>query len=106
MQIHIYLEGLAAPVTSIELPDDPNGLVRGRNGWFRPRQIMIWRGVRITIAVRSRRPGDSAPIQLHLAPAVAHALGSALLLAAAPADNSSASSMPHVERPLEHTEVT
>jgi len=82
MQIQIFLDGRVSPAASAELPDDPDGLARGRNGWFRPRQITIWRGVRIMVAVRSRRQGDTAPIQLHLAPAAAHALGSALLLAA------------------------
>ena len=91
MQIRIFLDDQAAPAASAELSDDPDGLARGRNGWFRPRQITIWRGVRVVVAVRSRRQADNAPIQLHLAPDAAHALGSALLLAAQSA---------------EHTEVT
>ena len=43
----------------------------------------IWRGEQIWVAVRSRRMGENAPIQLQIAPAVAHALGGALLLASA-----------------------
>ena len=86
MQIQIFLDGRIAPAASAELTDDPEGLARGRNGWFRPRQITIWRGVRIVVAVRSRRQGDNAPIQLHLAPDAAHALGRALLAAAADTD--------------------
>jgi hypothetical protein len=79
---------LAAPVTSIELPDDPNGLVRGRNGWFRPRQIMIWRqSGRICIAIYSRRISENAPIQLQIAPPVARALVTALLGAVAETEN-------------------
>jgi len=105
MQIRIYLDGVTAPVTTTELPDNPGEMARGRNGWFRPRQITIWRGVRIAVAVRSRRQGDNAPLQLHLAPDAAHALGSALLLAAAPADDPLVSGITHSEPP-EHTEVT
>ena len=102
MQIRIFLDDQAAPAASAELPDDPEGLARGRNGWFRPRQIVIWRGVRIVVAVRSRRQGDNAPIQLHLAPDAAHALGSALLLAATAADPDEAGAA----QSAEHTEVT
>jgi hypothetical protein len=105
MQIHIFLDGRDSPAATTELPDDPDALARGRNGWFRPRQITIWRGVRITIAVRSRRQGENAPIQLNLAPDAAHALGSALLLAAAPADGLLANGTMLSELP-EHTEVT
>ena len=61
MQIHIFLDGRVSPAATTELPDDPDTLARGRNGWFRPRQITIWRGVRIMVAVRSRRQGDNAP---------------------------------------------
>ncbi len=86
MQIHIFLDGRVSPAATTELPDDPDALARGRNGWFHPRQITIWRGVRIVVAVRSRRQGDNAPIQLHLAPDGAHALGRALLAAAADTD--------------------
>ncbi len=86
MQIHIFLDGQARPAAAYELPDDPAGRARGRNGWFRPRQITIWRGVRVVVAVSSRRPAGAAPVQLHLAPATAHALGQALLLAAASDD--------------------
>ena len=106
MQIHIFLDGRVSPAASTELPDDPDGLARGRNGWFRPWQITIWRGVRITVAVRSRRQGDNAPVQLNLAPDAAHALGSALLLAAAPADELLGSGITHSELPPEHMEVT
>jgi hypothetical protein len=102
MQIRIFLDDQAAPAASAELPDDPDGLARGRNGWFHPRQITIWRGVRVVVAVRSRRQAENAPIQLHLAPDAAHALGSALLLAAAPADPDEAGAA----QSAEHTEVT
>ncbi len=105
MQIHIFLDDRVSPAATTELPDDPDALARGRNGWFRPRQITIWRGVRITIAVRSRRQGENAPIHLNLAPDAAHALGSALLLAAASADDLPASGTTHGELP-EHAEVT
>lgn len=83
MQIILYLTSPAAPDTTTELPDDPGAAARGRNGWFRPRQIVIWRGEQIWLAVRSRRMGENAPIQLQIGPAAAHALGGALLLAAA-----------------------
>ena len=87
MQIQIFLDGRVLPTSSTEMPDDPDELARGRNGWFRPRQITIWRGVRIVVAVRSRRQGDNAPLQLHLAPDAAHALGRALLAAAVDTDD-------------------
>jgi hypothetical protein len=83
MQINLYLTSLASPDTTTELPDDPEAAARGRNGWFCPRQIAIWRGEQIWVAVRSRRMGENAPIQLQIAPAAAHALGGALLLATA-----------------------
>lgn len=83
MQINLYLTNLASPDATTELPDDPEAAARGRNGWFCPRQIAIWRGEQIWVAVRSRRMGENAPIQLQIAPAAAHALGGALLLATA-----------------------
>jgi hypothetical protein len=83
MQINLYLTSLASPDATTELPDDPDTAARGRNGWFCPRQIAIWRGEQVWVAVRSRRMGENAPIQLQIAPATAHALGGALLLAAA-----------------------
>jgi len=83
MQITLYLTNLASPDATTELPDDPDAAARGRNGWFCPRQIAIWRGEQIWVAVRSRRMGENAPIQLQIAPATAHALGGVLLLAAA-----------------------
>jgi hypothetical protein len=83
MQINLYLTSQASPDATTELPDDPDAAARGRNGWFCPRQIAIRRGERIWVAVRSRRMGEHAPIQLQIAPMTAHALGSALLLAAA-----------------------
>jgi len=83
MQINLYLTNLASPDATTELPDDPAAAARGRNGWFCPRQIAIWRGQQIWVAVRSRRQGEHAPIQLQIAPPTAHALGGALLLAAA-----------------------
>ena len=85
MQIILYHTNPASPDATTELPDDPHAAARGRNGWFRPRQITIWRGEQIWVAVRSRRMGENAPIQLQIAPAAAHALGGALLLAAADA---------------------
>lgn len=85
MHIILYLTHQASPDVTTELPDDPHAAARGRNGWFCPRQITIWRGAQVWIAVRSRRMGEHAPIQLQLAPAAAHALGGALLLAAADA---------------------
>ena len=102
MQIHIFFDGQAGPAAAYELPDDPEARARGRNGWFRPRQITIWRGVRVVVAVSSRRPAGAAPVQLHLAPATAHALGQALLLAAAPEDQTSAAG----ETTPDHTEDT
>lgn len=86
MQINLYLTNLASPDATTELPDDPDAAARGRNGWFCPRQIAIWRGEQIWVAVRSRRMGENAPIQLQIAPAAAHALGGALLLATADSD--------------------
>ena len=86
MQINLYLTNLASPDATTELPDDPEAAARGRNGWFCPRQIAIWRGEQIWVAVRSRRMGENAPIQLQIAPAAAHALGGALLLATADSD--------------------
>lgn len=83
MQINLYLTSQASPDATTELPDDPDAAARGRNGWFCPRQIAIRRGEQIWVAVRSRRMGENAPIQLQIAPATAHALGGALLLAAA-----------------------
>jgi hypothetical protein len=83
MQINLYLTSLASPDATTELPDDPDAAARGRNGWFCPRQIAIWRGEQIWVAVRSQRMGENAPIQLQIPPATAHALGGALLLAAA-----------------------
>jgi hypothetical protein len=83
MQIILYLTGQASPDATTELPDDPEATARGRNGWFCPRQIAIRRGEQVWIAVRSRRMGENAPIQLQIGPAAAHALGGALLLAAA-----------------------
>lgn len=106
MQIHIYLDGVTVPVATAELPDNPGEMARGRNGWFCPRQITIYRGVRIVMGVRSRRQADNAPVQLQLAPDAAHALGSALLLAAAAADDLPASGITRGELPAERTEVT
>jgi hypothetical protein len=83
MQITLYLTSQASPDATTELPDDPDAAARGRNGWFCPRQIAIWRGEQVWVAVRSRRQGEHAPIQLQIAPPTAHALGGALLLAAA-----------------------
>jgi hypothetical protein len=83
MQINLYLTNWASPDATTELPADPDAAARGRNGWFRPRQIAIWRGDQIRLTVRSRRMGDNAPIQLHISATVAHALGNALLAAAA-----------------------
>ena len=83
MQINLYLTSLASPDATTELPDDPDAAARGRNGWFCPRQIVIWRGAQIWVAVRSRQQGENAPIQMQISPTVAHALGGALLLAAA-----------------------
>lgn len=83
MQIELYLTDPATPDATTELPVDRDAAARGRNGWFRPRQIVIWRDDRIWLAVRSRRMGENAPIQLHIARRAAHALGAALLLAAA-----------------------
>ncbi len=85
MQIILYLTSQVSPDATTELPDDPHAAARGRNGWFCPRQITIWRGEQVWIAVRSRRMGENAPIQLRIAPAAAHALGGALLLATADA---------------------
>jgi len=85
MQINLYLTNLASPDATTELPADPDAAARGRNGWFCPRQITIRRGAQVWVAVRSRRMGENAPIQLQIAPAAAHALGGALLLAAADA---------------------
>ncbi len=82
MQINLYLTSWASPDATIELPADPGAAARGRNGWFCPRQIAIWRGEQIQLAVRSRRLGENAPIQLHISQAAAHALGGALLAAA------------------------
>jgi len=83
MQIILYLTSQASPDATTELPDDPDAAARGRNGWFCPRQITIRRGEQVWVAVRSRRMGENAPIQLQIAAATAHALGGALLLAAA-----------------------
>lgn len=83
MQIILYLTSQASPDATTELPDDPHAAARGRNGWFCPRQITIRRGEQVWVAVRSRRMGENAPIQLQIAAATAHALGGALLLAAA-----------------------
>ena len=85
MQIILYLTSTAVPDATTELPDDPNAAARGRNGRFRPRQIIIGRGEQIWVAVRSRRLGENAPIQLEIGPVAAHALGRALLLATADA---------------------
>ncbi len=83
MQIILCLTSQASPDATTELPDDPDAAARGRNGWFCPRQITIRRGEQVWVAVRSRRMGENAPIQLQIAAATAHALGGALLLAAA-----------------------
>ena len=83
MQIHLYLTNPASPDLTTELPADPDAAARGRNGWFCPRQIVIWRGAQVWLAVRSRRMGDNAPIQLQISPTAAHALGGALLAATA-----------------------
>ncbi len=83
MQIILYHTSPASPDATTELPDDPHAAARGRNGWFRPRQITIRRGEQIWVVIRSRRMGENAPIQLQIAAATAHALGGALLLAAA-----------------------
>ena len=61
MQINLYLTSLASPDATTELPDDPDAAARGRNGWFCPRQIAIWRGEQIWVAVRSRRMGENTP---------------------------------------------
>lgn len=83
MQIILYLTSQASPDATIELADDAHAVARGRNGWFRPRQIVIRRGEQVWVAVRSRRVGEHAPVQLQIAAATAQALGAALLLAAA-----------------------
>ena len=83
MQIQLYLTDWASPDATTELPADPGAAARGRNGWFCPHQIAIWRGDQIQLAVRSRRMGENAPIQLHISRPAAHALGGALLAAAA-----------------------
>jgi hypothetical protein len=83
MQIHLHLTGWASPDATAELPDDPAAAARGRNGWFVPQQILVWRGEQVQLAVRSRRMGGSAPVQLHLSWPAAQALGRALLAAAA-----------------------
>ena len=86
MQITLHLTDLASPDAITELPDDPAAAARGRNGWFVPQQILVWRGAQVQLAVRSRRTGASAPIQLRLSRPAAHALGRALLAAAADTD--------------------
>jgi hypothetical protein len=83
MQITLYLTDWASPDATTELPADPDAAARGRNGWFCPHQIAIWRGEQVQLAVRSRRIGENAPIQLHISRPAAHALGGALLAAAA-----------------------
>ena len=83
MQIQLYLTDWTSPDATTELPADPDAAARGRNGWFVPRQITIWRGTQIQLAVRSRRQGENAPIQLQIARTTAHALGHALLVATA-----------------------
>ena len=83
MQIILYFTDWASPDATTDLPADPSAAARGRNGWFCPHQIVIWRGEQIQLAVRSRRMGDSPPICLHLSRPAAHALGAALLTAAA-----------------------
>jgi len=82
MQISLYLTRSASPDATSELPDDLHAAARGRNGWFCPRQIAIWRGQQIQLVVRSRRQGEHAPIQLHVSQAVALALAGALWAAA------------------------
>lgn len=83
MQIILYLTSQVSPDVTTELPDDPHAAARGRNGWFCPRQITVRRGEQVCVAIRSRRMGENAPIQLQIAAVTAHALGGALLLAAA-----------------------
>jgi hypothetical protein len=83
MQITLYLTDWASPDATTELPADPDAAARGRNGWFCPHQIAIWRGEQVQLAVRSRRMGENAPIQLHISRPAAHALAGALLAAAA-----------------------
>ena len=75
MQIQLYLTDWASPDATTELPADPDAAARGRNGWFVPQQITIWRGEQIQLAVRSRRLGENAPIQLQISRPAAHALG-------------------------------
>ena len=83
MQIIFYHpDGTPSDVVT-ELPDDPGAAARGRNGWFCPHEITIWRGDQVQLDVRSRRLGESAPIQLHLSRPAAQALGRALLTAVA-----------------------
>lgn len=82
MQIQLYLTDWTSPDATTELPADPDAAARGRNGWFVPRLIAIWRGEQIQLVVRSRRMGENAPIQLRISRPAAHALGGALLAAA------------------------
>lgn len=83
MQIILYHTHWTSPDASTELPAEPDAAARGRNGWFCPRQFIIWRGAQVRLVVLSSRQGENAPIELQISPAAAHALGSALLLAAA-----------------------
>jgi len=83
VQITLHLTDWASPDATADLPGDPAAAARGRNGWFVPQQILVWRGEQVQLAVRSRRMGASAPVQLHLSRPAAQALGRALLAAAA-----------------------
>ena len=83
MQIHLHLTDWASPDATAELPADPAAAARGRNGWSVPGRSSSGGVTRVQLTVRSRRQGESAPIQLHLSGTTAQALGRALLAAAA-----------------------
>jgi hypothetical protein len=54
---------------------------RGRNGWYRAREIVIWRfgdPPMLEVDFWSRRYGDTAPIMVQVPPALAEALAHTL----------------------------
>ncbi len=84
MQITLYHPNWTSPDSTTQLPAEPDAAARGRNGWFCPRQIILWSGDQVRLEVLSGRQGANAPIELQISPAAAHALGNALLRAATP----------------------
>ena len=69
---HATADPTASTISTVETVEigGPDAQARGRNGWFRPRQVCVQRGIAdrsIVVTVQSSRPpGDVSPIYMSL----------------------------------------